>query len=221
MMTDRTAFMMTLCGAAAMSLAACGSESADTAVNETNAPDNSVASVAVAQPPADPANTAGTADAAIEASADMPETPSPSGDKITAKSTKVTEPVKDDPPAPQKPAELKLALAMAAPAPKKAVAAAVRPASFGQCAVCHSDKQGQKSGFGPNLFGIAGTKAGAVPGYAFSAAMTSSGVSWNRANLDAFLLSPQSKIPGTKMSFSGVKDAAKRQEIVDYILGLK
>ena len=110
---------------------------------------------------------------------------------------------------------------MAAPAPKKAVAAAVRPASFGQCAVCHSDKQGQKSGFGPNLFGIAGTKAGAVPGYAFSAAMTSSGVSWNRANLDAFLLSPQSKIPGTKMSFSGVQDAAKRKEIVDYILGLK
>lgn len=210
--------MMTLCGAAAMSLAACGSESADTAANETNAPDNSVASVAVAQPPVDAADTA---DATIEASADKPETPSPSGDKITAKSTKVTEPVKDDPPAPQKPAELKLALTMAAPAPKKAVAAAVRPASFGQCAVCHSDKQGQKSGFGPNLFGIAGTKAGAVPGYAFSAAMTSSGVSWNRANLDAFLLSPQSKIPGTKMSFSGVQDAAKRKEIVDYILGLK
>lgn len=218
MMTDRTALMMTLCGAAAMSLAACGSESADTAVNETNAPDNSVASVAVAQPPVDAADIA---DATIEASADKPETPSPSGDEITAKSTKVTEPVKDDPPAPQKPAELKLALAMAAPAPQKTVVAAVRPASFGQCAVCHSDKQGQKSGFGPNLFGIAGTKAGAVPGYAFSAAMTSSGVLWNRANLDAFLLSPQSKIPGTKMSFSGVQDAAKRKEIVDYILGLK
>ena len=218
MMTDRTALMMTLCGAAAMSLAACGSESADTTVNETNAPDNSVASVAVAQPPADAADTA---DAAIEASADKPETPPPSGDEITAKSTRVTEPVKDEPPALQKPAELKLALAMAAPAPQKTVVAAVRPASFGQCAVCHSDKQGQKSGFGPNLFGIAGTKAGAVPGYAFSAAMTSSGVLWNRANLDAFLLSPQSKIPGTKMSFSGVKDAAKRKEIVDYILGLK
>ena len=217
-MTDRTALMMTLCGAAAMSLAACGSESADTTVNETNAPDNSVASVAVAQPPADAADTA---DAAIEASADKPETPPPSGDEITAKSTRVTEPVKDEPPALQKPAELKLALAMAAPAPQKTVVAAVRPASFGQCAVCHSDKQGQKSGFGPNLFGIAGTKAGAVPGYAFSAAMTSSGVLWNRANLDAFLLSPQSKIPGTKMSFSGVQDAAKRKEIVDYILGLK
>ena len=210
--------MMTLCGAAAMSLAACGSESADRTANETNAPDSSVASVAVAQPPAD---TADAADAAIEASADKPETLPPSGDEITAKSTRVTEPVKDDPPAPQKPAELKVALAMAAPAPQKTVVAAVRPASFGQCAVCHSDKQGQKSGFGPNLFGIAGTKAGAVPGYAFSTAMTSSGVLWNRANLDAFLLSPQSKIPGTKMSFSGVQDAAKRKEIVDYILGLK
>ena len=51
--------------------------------------------------------------------------------------------------------------------------------------------------------------------------MTSSDIIWNRANLDAFLLSPQSKIPGTKMSFSGVKDGAKRKEIVDYLLGLK
>lgn len=218
MMTDRTAFMITLCGAAALCLAACGSESADTTANETNAPDNSVASVAVTQAPADAADTA---DAAIEASADKPQNPSPSVDEMAAKSNGVTEPVKDDPPAPAKETGIKVALAMAAPAPQKTVTSPVRPASFGQCAVCHSDKQGQKSGFGPNLFGIAGTKAGAVPGYAFSAAMTSSGVLWNRENLDAFLLSPQSRIPGTKMSFSGVKDAEKRKEIVDYILGLK
>lgn len=218
MMTDRIASMIALCGAAAMSLAACGSESANRTANETNAPDSSVASVAVAQAPADATDTA---DAVIEASAEKPQSPPPSGDEIAAKSTRVTEPVKDDPPAPQKPAELKVALAMAAPAPQKTVVAAVRPASFGQCAVCHSDKQGQKSGFGPNLFGIAGTKAGAVPGYAFSAAMASSNVIWNRENLDAFLLSPQSRMPGTKMSFSGVKDAEKRKEIVDYILGLK
>lgn len=217
-MTDKTAFMIALCGAAAMSLSACSSQPEDTTAIEANAPDNSVASAAVAS--ASPVS-ASTGDATIEASADKLGATAPSADEMSAKSIKAAEPVKDDPPAPAKPAEIKVALAMAAPAPQKTVVAAVRPASFGQCAVCHSDKQGQKSGFGPNLFGIAGTKAGAVPGYAFSAAMTSSGVQWNRENLDAFLLSPQSRIPGTKMSFSGVKDAAKRKEIVDYILGLK
>ena len=217
-MINKTSFMINLCSAAAMSLSACGSKPEDTAANEVNAPNKSIASATVAQAPAASADSGKTV---IDTSADKPGTTAPSVDEIAAKATKAAEPVKEDPPAPAKPTEVKVVLAMVAPAPKKAVAAAVRPASFGQCAVCHSDKQGQKSGFGPNLFGIAGTKAGAVPGYAFSAAMTSSGVSWNRANLDAFLLSPQSKIPGTKMSFSGVKDAAKRKEIVDYILGLK
>jgi cytochrome c len=217
MMINKTSFMITLCGAAAMCLSACGSKPEDAPAMEANEPSSS-ADVATA-----PAASASTGDAAIEASTDKPVTTPPSVDEIAAKSIKTAEPVKDDSPAPTKSAEVKVPKPVAASTPvvEKAVAAAVRPASFGQCAVCHSDKQGQKSGFGPNLFGIAGTKAGAVPGYAFSAAMTSSGVLWNRENLDAFLLSPQSRIPGTKMSFSGVKDAAKRKEIVDYILGLK
>jgi cytochrome c len=220
MMINKTSFMITLCGAAAMCLSACGAKSEDPTAIEANEPDNSIASARVTPAPAD---SAGTGDAAIEASAEKPGTTPPSVDEIPTKSIKAAEPVKDDPPAPTKPAEVKVPKPVAAQAPvvEKTVVAAVRPASFGQCAVCHSDKQGQKSGFGPNLYGIAGTKAGAVSGYAFSAAMTSSGVLWNRENLDAFLLSPQSRIPGTKMSFSGVKDAAKRKEIVDYIIGLK
>ena len=99
--------------------------------------------------------------------------------------------------------------------------AAARPVSFSQCAVCHSDKKGEESGFGPNLFGIAGAKAGAVPGYTFSPALLGSDIRWNRQNLDAFIEAPKSKIPRTTMSFSGVKDTVKRKEIVDYVLGLK
>lgn len=219
-MSNKTSFMITLCGAAAMCLYAWGSKAEDATAVEANAPGNSIASTD--DKPALPASVS-TGDAATKASTDKSGTTSPSVDEIPTKSIKAAEPVKDDPPAPTKSAEVKVPkpVAVSTPVVEKAVAAAVRPASFGQCAVCHSDKQGQKSGFGPNLFGIAGTKAGAVPGYAFSAAMTSSGVLWNRENLDAFLLSPQSRTPGTKMSFSGVKDAAKRKEIVDYIIGLK
>jgi cytochrome c len=216
-MFNKTSLMITVCSAAAMCLSACGPKPEDTA---SNVPGNSVASAGMT--PA-PAASASTGDATLEASAGKVGVTPTSGDEASTKAIKTPDPVKTDTTTPAKTAAVKVPQPVVTPAPvaQKTAVAAVRPASFGQCAVCHSDKQGQKSGFGPNLFGIVGTKAGAVPGYAFSPAMTASGVQWNRENLDAYLLSPQSKIPGTKMSFSGVKDAAKRKEIVDYLLGLK
>jgi cytochrome c len=95
------------------------------------------------------------------------------------------------------------------------------PAAFGPCATCHSVKKGERSGFGPNLYGVAGKRAGAVAGYGFSPAMKKAKVVWDRDTLDRFLAAPQSVVPGTKMAFPGVKDAAKRKAIVDYLLTLK
>jgi len=116
------------------------------------------------------------------------------------------------------------ALATLSSAPVTAAAAApppAPPAAFGVCAACHTVKQGERSGFGPNLYGIAGTKAGAVAGYGFSPAMKKANVVWNRDTLDRFIAAPQSVVPGTKMAFPGVKDAAKRKAIVDYLMALK
>lgn len=98
-------------------------------------------------------------------------------------------------------------------------AAAVEPATFAQCKACHSVEPG-KNGIGPSLAGIWGEKAGAVPGFDFSDAMKSSGLTWNQANLDKFLTDPRGTVPGTKMAFGGLKDAAKRQEVINYIKGL-
>jgi cytochrome c len=47
--------------------------------------------------------------------------------------------------------------------------------------------------------------------------MKASGLTWNQATLDRYLTDPRGVVPGTKMAFGGVKDAAKRQEIIDYI----
>jgi cytochrome c len=95
------------------------------------------------------------------------------------------------------------------------------PAAFAVCATCHSVKKGERSGFGPNLYGVAGSRAGAVAGYGFSPAMKNSKVIWNRDALDRFIGAPQTVVPGTKMAFPGVKDAAKRKAIVDYLMALK
>ncbi|MEO6152031.1 MAG: c-type cytochrome [Croceibacterium sp.] len=99
------------------------------------------------------------------------------------------------------------------------VAMATKPAEFAQCSACHSTEPG-KNGIGPSLAGIYGDKAATVPGYDFSDAMKSSGLTWNQATLDRYLTDPKGVVPGTKMTFAGVKDAAKRKAIIDYLKSL-
>ena len=103
--------------------------------------------------------------------------------------------------------------ALAAPLPK--------PASFGVCGACHKVDKGAPNGLGPNLWGIGNTKAGAVPGFAFSPAMKNSKVKWTRDNLVAFIQAPQKTIPGTRMPFGGLKNPDSAAQIADYILSLK
>lgn len=94
------------------------------------------------------------------------------------------------------------------------------PPAFGVCSACHSTEAG-KTSFGPNLRGVGGRKAASLPGYAYSPALKSSGLTWTREALDAWLTSPQKTVPGTKMPFPGYAEADKRQAVIDYLLSLK
>lgn len=106
-----------------------------------------------------------------------------------------------------------------APAATTAAADAA-PASFAICKSCHSVEKGKQM-IGPSLAGIYGTKAGEVPGYTFSAAMKASGLTWDDATLDKFLTSPMKTVPGTRMTYAGQSDPAKRAELIAYLKTLK
>ncbi len=112
----------------------------------------------------------------------------------------------------------------AAPAASESVAAATpadgKPAAFAQCAACHSVEKG-KHGIGPSLAGVYGTKAGEIPGFAFSDPLKASGLTWDDATLDKWIENPAKLVPGTKMTFAGMADTAKRKELVDYVKSLK
>lgn len=97
------------------------------------------------------------------------------------------------------------------------------PASnpFNQCRTCHVAAPGLKPLLGPNLFGVVGSRAGSRSGYAFSAAMKASGIVWNAQTLEAFIANPQQLVRGTKMTYLGEKDPARRREIVAYLTALK
>jgi cytochrome c len=98
--------------------------------------------------------------------------------------------------------------------------AANAPASFAQCKACHAVEPG-KHGIGPSLHGVYGTKAGEIAGFSFSPALKASGLTWDDATLDKWLTSPMTLVPGTRMSYAGMSDPAKRAELVAYIKSLK
>lgn len=99
-------------------------------------------------------------------------------------------------------------------------ASGAKPASFAQCAACHSVEPG-KHGIGPSLAGIYGTKAGDIAGYSFSEPLKASGLTWDDATLDKWLAGPMKLVPGTKMTYAGLQDEAKRQELIAYLKTLK
>lgn len=99
-------------------------------------------------------------------------------------------------------------------------AAATPPQAFMQCVACHSPKAGM-NGVGPSLFGVVGRKAGTLPGYSYSEALKTWGKDLTPEELDKWLEAPMKDVPGTKMVFPGMPDAAKRKEVIDYLTTLK
>lgn len=91
-------------------------------------------------------------------------------------------------------------------------------AVFRKCAACHAIGEGAVNKVGPVLNGVVGRAAGSYEGYAYSAANKNSGLIWDEDPLRAYLVSPQAKVPGTKMSFAGLQ---KQSEIESIILYLK
>jgi cytochrome c len=113
-----------------------------------------------------------------------------------------------------------LVVALAAMATSAAAAPSPGQALFEQrCTVCHS-VQPAAGKMGPPLAGVAGRKAGSAPGYAYSAALKASNITWSPDALDTFLKSPGKMVPGTKMLI-GAPDATQRAALVQYLGSLK
>ena len=97
---------------------------------------------------------------------------------------------------------------------------------FTQCGICHSPADpataaGQIRLTGPNLWNVVGRPSASFDSYAYSPAMRKAGLVWDEETLDRFIDTPQTVVPGTRMSFAGVHDAGERRAIIEYLKTLK
>jgi cytochrome c len=87
---------------------------------------------------------------------------------------------------------------------------------YDRCFACHAIERDRT---GPRHAGLFGRRAGGVPGFPYSAAMKKAGANglvWNDETLDKFLQNPTKFIPGTRMTYAGVKDDQERADLLAY-----
>ena len=90
---------------------------------------------------------------------------------------------------------------------------------FKKCKACHV-VDGPKHRVGPSLQNVIGRIAGTAEGYKFSKAMKAygeSGVVWNAETLAPYLEKPRRAVPGTKMSFPGLKKPEDLENVIAYM----
>lgn len=88
---------------------------------------------------------------------------------------------------------------------------------YKRCQACHTLEDNGRNKVGPNLWNVYGAKAGAKEGFAYSKAMRASEIIWTDETMDAYLTRPAKYVPGTKMSFIGLKKQDDRDAVQAYL----
>ena len=89
-----------------------------------------------------------------------------------------------------------------------------------QCSICHSPQPGRNI-IGPSLFGVVGRHSGIIPDFHYSSANRASGLVWNPPTLDKYLTAPRDVVPGTLMSYPGLKDERARSDLIAFLASLR
>ncbi|MBV9993296.1 MAG: cytochrome c family protein [Alphaproteobacteria bacterium] len=86
-----------------------------------------------------------------------------------------------------------------------------------RCEQCHDLSKGGPNKIGPNLWGVVGRARATHPGFSYSGAMSANHDPWRFDTLFKFLKSPAAFVPGTKMSFAGLRSAQDRINLLAWL----
>lgn len=91
---------------------------------------------------------------------------------------------------------------------------------FKKCKACHDVGEGAKNKVGPVLNGIVGAPAMHNADFKYSDGMKTKaeeGLVWDEETLTAYLTKPKDVVPGTKMSFAGLRKEKDIDDVIAYL----
>ena len=91
---------------------------------------------------------------------------------------------------------------------------------FRACQSCHAVGEGAENKVGPQLNGLIGRPIGELEGFRYSKVFEEAhdaGEVWSVERLTAFLANPREAMPGTKMSYRGMRDPQDIAAVLAYI----
>jgi cytochrome c len=86
-----------------------------------------------------------------------------------------------------------------------------------QCQVCHNLQEGQGPKIGPDLYGVVGRKVASEENFHYTDALKAKGGTWTFDALNKWLDDPRADVPGTAMTFAGIKNEKQRAEVIAYL----
>jgi cytochrome c len=90
------------------------------------------------------------------------------------------------------------------------------------CQTCHNFDKGGPAMIGPNLYGVVGGPHAHMAGFDYSDAMKAMHDKiWTVDELNEFLYNPRAHVPGTKMTFVGIKNDQDRANVIAWLKTLQ
>jgi cytochrome c len=91
------------------------------------------------------------------------------------------------------------------------------PEAFEACISCHAYQPDEPPLGGPSLWQVVGRRIASLDSFEYSAGLRKVEGHWDRPTLDRFLAAPQAFAPGIDMTFGGVRNAAERAIVLDFL----
>ncbi len=91
------------------------------------------------------------------------------------------------------------------------------PEAFEACISCHAYQPDEPPLEGPSLWQVVGRRIASLDSFEYSAGLRKIEGHWDRPTLDRFLAAPQAFAPGIDMTFGGVRNAADRAVVLDFL----
>ncbi len=91
---------------------------------------------------------------------------------------------------------------------------------FKKCAACHTLAEGEGNKIGPALYGMFDRPVASVEDFNFSDGMLARAAeigTWTDENLAEYLTKPRDYVPGTNMSFVGLRKEKDRVNLIAYL----